>query len=493
MTDKRKNKRKVLESIGWSSGSKFIRQFLQLIFQLLIARILSPEDFGIFSMVIVFSGLADILKGLGLGASLIKSNTHDKEILSSVFWLNVFAGIIIFILFQLSADQIALYFERDELKKIIQVFSLSYFISSINIVQESLLQKNLEFKRLFFIEFISVIFGGIIGIYLSMAGFGVWSLVWQFMVITISSTLLLWITSKWRPLYYINLGKIRHHFKFGSNLVGHDLLSYFSRNIDTFLIGKYLGANQLGIYARAYFLMLQPVSIINQVLARVMFPVLVKFENDLIGLKKYYLKSIEWLAFVMFPIVSFLLIMAKPLILVLLGSQWIESILIFQIFCFYSIIDCIGITSYWIYKSTGQTNKMFKWAIYQTIIITAAILIGIKWGILGVALSYTVFFIIFLWIPGWYYSFKIIELKLKEIFKILSRITFSTILTGITAYFIFHILLQKLQLLGQVCFMIIIWISLYYIYSLFINYKMIYKINNKVTELFHKWNYKKKI
>ena len=205
-------------------------------------------------------------------------------------------------------------------------------------------------------------------------------------------------------------------------------------------------------------------------------------------MKQYYLKSIGILAFFVFPIIAYSFIMAKAIIIVILGTQWIESIEIFQIFCIYSIIDSIGITTFWIYKATGQTDKMFKWAIYQFIVVTTAIIIGLAWGIKGIALAYTISFIILLWIPGWIICFKIINLKLKELFAIILPPFICTIITAICTYIIKTLVFENASLVYQLLIIFLIWTFLYYLLSQKINNQIILIIKGILKKRINKNN-----
>jgi PST family polysaccharide transporter len=468
---------RILSSAGWSFAAKFTRQFYQLIFQIILARVLSPEDFGMLGMILVFSALADILKNMGLGSALIQRSDINDDHLSTVFWINVATGHILLIAFQLLAPYIAKFYKLPELENIVRVYAFIYLIGSFNIVQEALLQKHLQFKRLFFIEVASIIIGGTLAMVLAFNNFGVWTLVWQYLTIAIAGCILSWLTSNWRPKFRFNIRSFVNLRKYGSNLMGHDILSFISRNIDNLLIGRFLGAAALGIYSRAYFLMLQPVNLTSQVLARVMFPVFSRMQNDLDALKNTYIKSIRMVAFVVFPAIVYVMIMAEPLIVTLLGNKWIEVAPILQMFCIYALIDTIGITTGWIFKSLGRTDIMFRWAIYSTSITVAAIIIGLQWGIWGVALMYTLAFLIFLWIPGWWLAFRLIDLPLKIMLRNLAPAFVCTICSGLIMAGTYYFFLKSLPPILS-CFVVLsIGIPSYWLFS--------YLMNKSALEYFH--------
>ncbi len=246
----------------------------------------------------------------------------------------------------------------------------------------------------------------------------------------------------------------------------------------------------LGIYSRAYFLMLQPLSITNQLIARVMFPLLVSLKNDVAAIKRIYLKATRLIAFVVFPFVTFTFVAAKSIILLLLGNKWIEVATLLQVFCIYCLIDTIGITTAWIYKVTGRTGTMFKWGIYNAIVIIAAIIIGLQWGILGVAIAYTLSFLIFLWIPGWYFAYRIIDLTVLTMLKNLSPVFLCCLPMGIAMFFTSSLLDEKVATWLICLLTFITGFSVYILLSAFFlkeNYAFIKsQINTRVNKLIHK-------
>lgn len=444
--DKKELQDKTMRGIGWSSAAKFFRQFIQLAFQILLARLLDPSDFGLLGMILVFSSLTDILKNLGLGQALVHKKVLESELLNAVFWVNIFVGILLLGIFQLAAPWIAAFYKAPALEDITRVYSLIFLIGSFNVVQDALLQKQLQFKRLFVAEAVAVLSGGFLALWLAWKGYGVWTLVWQYLVITLVSTLIIWFTSSWAPSFRFSLKPIGSLQQFGKNLLGHDLLSFVSRNIDNLLIGKFLGAASLGFYSRAYFLMLQPINLTNQVLARVMFPVFAKLQDQPEQIRMAYLKSTRLVSFLVFPAITFVFVMSDPLVRLLLGDKWAETGYLLKIFCVYSLVDTIGVTTGWIYKAIGRTDVMFKWAIYSTTIIVSAILIGLKWGVEGVAISYTVAFIVLLWLPGWYVCYRLIGLKLTDMLKNLAPVFFISLTAGAGMYAVYHYLSKDVPL-----------------------------------------------
>lgn len=421
---------KAIRGIGWSTASKFFRQFVQLFFQLLLARWLSPADFGLIGMIMVFTTLAEILRNLGLGPALIQRNSSQAIHYHSAFWATFTAGLLLNLSFQVLAPVIAQLYGIAELENMVRVFSLIFLIGSLNVVQESILQKNMEFKRLFLMDATAVFISGLAAVWMAFHGFGAWTLIYQYLLLTIISTLILWISSSWKPRWRFSWAALRDLQQFGNHYTGHELLNFVSRNADNLLIGKYIGAAALGFYSRAYFLMLQPINITNQVLARVMFPLLSKYQHDREQIKRIYLKSTGMIGYLLFPVIVYVWVMAEPLVYLLLGPQWTAVAAILRVFCLYCLVDSVGITTTWIYKSLGRTRQLFYWSIYSTLILLIAMGIGLQWGVLGVAWSYTLAFLVLLWLPGWWLAFRIIQLRIGDMLLNLIRPFVASLLSG---------------------------------------------------------------
>lgn len=475
--------KKAIAGIGWSSASKFFRQFAQLFFQIILARLLQPADFGILAMVIVITTLAEIIRSMGLGAALIQKQDAGDRHYNAAFWGNVAVGIILNILIQITAPWISAFYGQPELEKILRVYSIVFLIGSLNVVQESLMQKKLEFRRLFMMDAISITISGALALYLAFTGWGVWTLIIQYITITTISTIILWITSSWKPSFSFSSGAFRDIRAYGFNFLGYELMNFFARNIDNLLIGKYIGASALGFYSRAYFLMLQPLNITNQVLARVMFPVLARMQENKDEIKRVYLKSTSLTAFIVFPAIVFVFVCTEPVIELIFGEKWLPAAAILRVFCIYSLVDTIGITTAWLYKSLGRTDIMFRWTVFSTVITAVAIIIGLKWGALGVAISYTVAFLTILWIPGWIIAFRQIDLAVTKMLTNLFPVLLSAVLAALFIILWNHSLPLPSSLPLQVFSQLLVYVVCYLAFSWLFNRSSLLYVTNMFSVL----------
>lgn len=450
-------KEKVIGNIRWSVLSKFSRQILQLCIIFILSRIMGPVEFGLMAMVTSFSMLAEITRNMGMGAAVIQQKNETPQLLNTAFCFNLIIGVGVFLAFFISAPLLASFFNQPVLASLVRVFSIVYIIGSLNIVQEALLQKRMEFRRLFFMDVISVITSGTLAIIMAMNGWGAWSLVVQYISMITVSTVILWLTSSWKPRLEFDHATFSQLKKYSFNLFAHDVLYFFARDTDKFLIGKYLGPATLGIYYRAFLIMLLPVNQINVVITKVMFPVMSALQDNIREMKRVYLKATHMISFVSFPALSIFFIIAEPLILLLLGSKWLGVVFYLKIFCIYGMLESVGTTIYWIYKSLGRTDLMLRWGIISTFFIIIAIIGGLLWnGAAGIAILYVAVQVIILWIPGWKMAFRLIDLNIVTMLKNIGPNFFNSIMAmplAIWVYSMFHSSMPPILLIIVVCIM----------------------------------------
>jgi O-antigen/teichoic acid export membrane protein len=387
-------KDKTIKGVAWSGISQFGKQLCQVLITAVMARMLTPTDFGLIGMATVFTGFITIFNTLGVSSALIQKQDTTTQHLSSAFWLNVFFGLFLTVFFICVSPWIARFYHQPGLNLILIVLSLNFFISSFSTVQRSVLIKEMEFKILTKRDITAIILSGIIGIIMAFYGFGVWSLVGQSLALTFFNAYLLWTLSPWKPQWYFSLKEIKDIFLFSSNVTGFNIVNYFARNVDYLLIGKFLGGESLGFYTLAYKMMLVPIANISWVLCRVMFPAFSKIQHDIARVRRNYLKIIQVVSLVTFPLLLGLFAIAPELVEIFLGSHWKPSVPIIQILCFCGMVQSVTSVGGVIYLSLGRPGLQLSIGIINTILASLSILYGLQYGVTGVALSYTIFYIL---------------------------------------------------------------------------------------------------
>ncbi len=424
---------RTVQGVGWSGISQFTRLLLQLVITAILARLLTPNDFGLLAMAIVFANFVSIFRDFGLTAALIQRKGLTEQHLSTSFWINISAGLFLAMILACLAPAIAYFYGEGRLTFIMLVLASTFFISSFGIVQRALLAKGLHFRSLAIVEILGVSVSGTVAVVLAFSGYGVWSLVWQQVVFSFVIVILLWNFSSWRPKFLFRWQLAKELLGFGLNLTGFTFVNYFNRNLDNLLIGKFLGLAPLGFYNLAYRLLLFPLSNISSVIGRVMFPSLSVIRDDKSKVRYAYMKATRYIAAVTFPLMVGLLVVAPEFIKVVFGPQWNRSIFLLQILALVALVQSIGTTVGWIYQSQGRTDIMFRWGLFSVSVIATSFILGLHWDVEGVAIAYMIASLL-LEYPSFYISFKLIDLKFAYFIRQFSSISAAVIGMGMIVF-----------------------------------------------------------
>ncbi|MEN8154149.1 MAG: MOP flippase family protein [Acidobacteriota bacterium] len=427
-------KKKVISGLGWSSTSRIFQYIFNFIITIVLIRLIDPSEFGVFAMAVVLIGFASLFSEIGFNEALIQKKDITGVQLNSIFWLNLIIAFTITVILVLTAPLISIFYKENILKEIIVIISINFLILPFQSIQTVLLKKNLEFKKISIIEIITMLVSGFFALALAVLNFKIWALVAQSIVSSLTRVILIRKFSSWRVEFKFDLKSIKILFKFSSNLFGFKLFNYFARNMDNILIGKYLGANSLGIYSKAYSIMLFPITKLGGIISQVLFPALSSIQSDLKRVKKIYLQITRGIAILTFPLIIGIITISDKLIPLLFGEKWIDIIPVLQILCIGGLAQSIGTTMGIIYTSQGRTDIMMKWGIFSGTVRVIAIIIGLRWGIIGVSSLYVLSGYLFLFYPGWKIVGKIINMKFTEMMKNLFPAFLSSIIMGIAVF-----------------------------------------------------------
>jgi len=426
-------KSKVIRGTKWVAFANVFKQILQVTSLVVFARLLSPDDFGLFALLMVFVSFLVMFTDMGTASALVHIKEPSHKLLSSVFFFNLFIGVSFAILLTLSSEYISLFFNSPKLEPLLQLASINFIIMSLGVVQKVRYEKELDFKYVTIIESISIFIGISGGITLAFLGVGVYSLVFQLLITSTLTVTLLWRVSKWRPLLYFSINDIKSIWRYTANLSIFNLVNYFARNSDNFLIGKFLNSSSLGVYSLAYNIMLYPLQNISRVLLRILFPAFSKIQDNNQKFRDAYLKTIFFISLVSFPIMSGLIATADIFVEVLFGDKWANLAPILMILAPVGVIQSIGTTNGSIYMAKGSTDLLLRVGVWSTIVTVAFFIGGIFYGVEGVALSYLLSNII-LFYPVFKISWSQIELTVWEgLSKVLPILIISSIM-GLTVW-----------------------------------------------------------
>lgn len=406
--------RSIATGVKWSSVSQGGRQLFQWTTNIILARLLVPEDFGLAGMAMVVVGFSALFVDLGTQSAIIREKEMSEDLLDSVFWFNAALGLLVAVAMFVAAEPVAQFFDRDELVSIVKVLAVVSLMSSLQAVHRALLTRKMDFKSLARVEVCSVVAGAAMAISMAFGGYGVWSLVWQFIVQTAFSFIGFWWVSTWRPRMIFSLKEIRRVWSYSMNLTGFLIFNYVIRNADNLLIGKFIGAVELGYYGIAYRFLLYPVQNISNVVSRVLMPALSKVQDDNERFGDVYLKTVRYVAFITFPVMVGLFAVADPMVRSLLGEKWRPVVLLIMILAPVGLTQSIGATVGTIYQAKGRTDWQFRWGVGAGTFLVLAYVVGLKWGIIGVAVSYLVASCLLLY-PNFAIPFSIIKLPLNRL------------------------------------------------------------------------------
>jgi len=427
-------KHKTATGILWNAIDKFAVQGIQFLLGIIIARILSPSDFGLIGMLTIFIVLAQLLIDSGFGKALIQKKNRNDVDFSTVFYFNLLFSIILYFILFFTAPLISQFYNIPTLTILTRVLALSIIINSFSVVQTAKFAIGLEFKKMALINFIAVIISGTIGIIAAYSGFGVWSLVIQTLTKAFIVALLFWIFSRWTPLFVFSFASFKELFHFGSKLLGAGVIATFFQNIYTLLIGKFFSASTLGYYTRGVQFSEFSSGTITSILQNVSFPVLSSLQDDKEKLFAVYKKFVRLSAFIIFPLMTLLALLADPFIRILLTDKWLLTIPILQWLCFARIFTPISTLNMNILNVLGRSDLFLKLDILKIPIMVAILVIalplGIKAVVIGSLIDSFIAFFINTYYPGKFFNFGAVS-QLKEI----SKIMLATLLMAAIVFF----------------------------------------------------------
>jgi len=376
-------KDKTVFGMMWGAVGKVGTLTINFLTNLVLARLLMPEDFGTIAMLAIFLAVSNIFIQGGLGAALIQKKNPEHRDYSTVFYWNLVVALIFYLLLYVCAPFIADYYALPLVKPLLRVQSLVLIIQSFSIVQYTQLQKQMNFRALAIRNMAAALAGTLIAIPLALWGFGPWSLVASAILASIVNVLLLWKMSTWRPTWEFSFESLKSLFSFGGLMLLSSLAETLYTNLQGLIIGKRFSASDLGYFSQAKKLEEIPVTGLSSIVNDVTFPAFASLQDDSERLLAGVRKSTKALTFLNFPMMILLMIVAQPLICLLYGSKWEASAPYFQILCISGLIYAVNTLNTNVIKSLGKGKIYFVIQIVKRLIGIALILFGMKFGIFG--------------------------------------------------------------------------------------------------------------
>ncbi|MDR5590582.1 lipopolysaccharide biosynthesis protein [Christiangramia sp. SM2212] len=468
----------------WTFSQQFGTQLISFIVSLFLARILLPAEFGLIGMIAVFISIGKALVDSGLTQSIIRSKKLDQEDYSTVFFFNLAASFLIYLIIFFIAPFIADFYNQSILVDILRLYCITFIISAFSAVQLARLTQRMDFKTQTIIAIPSILIGGIVGITMAYSGYGVWSLVWNQIITALVSSIQIWIYSKWTPSFTFSLRKFKDHFNFGYKLTISSLLDRIFSNLYIIVIGKFFAPSQVGFYTRAETMKQLPVSNISMALNKVTYPLFSTIQDDNVRLKKVYKKLMRMVVFVIAPVLMILAALAEPLFRFLFTEKWLPAVPYFQILCLSGILYPVHMYNLNVLKVKGRSDLFLKLAIIKKVLVVILVVIGLQFGIYGILWSQVIMSCV-AFIINSFYTNKFINYSAFEQIKDLIPIFLVSGLIGISVYLVDSYLQFSLDIAR-----ILVWgttgTTLYLIICHVLNFEGTHEIKNIVKNVIEK-------
>jgi teichuronic acid exporter len=374
-------KQKTVSGLIWSFIDNLANLGISFLIGVVLARILSPKDFGLIGMLSIFIAISQSFIDSGFRQSLLRKQNCTQADYSTVFYFNVVVGLLFYTILYVSAKPISNFFNEPILKDLIRILGLGLIINSLTIIQSTLLTKRIDFKLQAKISVVSSVLSGIISIYMAYTGWGVWSLVVLTLVKYFTNLILLWLWSSWRPLWNFSLNSLNELFSFGSKLLVSGLIDTIYKNAYYIIIGKYFSALELGYYTRADQFQALPSSNIQSIIGRVSYPVLLTIQDDIPRLREAYKKIIRSTMLITFILMLGMAAVARPMVYSLIGEKWDSCVIYLQLLCFVGMFYPLHALNLNMLEVQGRSDLFLRLEIIKKILAVPIIITGILWGI----------------------------------------------------------------------------------------------------------------
>jgi O-antigen/teichoic acid export membrane protein len=369
-------------------GAQVIRFAVRMASTIALARLLTPRDYGLIAMVAILVDFVSMFQHMGLSTATVKWAELNHRQVSTLFWVNTILSAAIMIMAMSFAPLLAWFYHEPRLIAVTVCYAVSIFLTGLNIQHEAILSRQMRFGTMAAIELIAIVTGLGAAIVAAWYGAGYWALVINQLVMTLATVVGVWATCTWRPGLPSRNSGVRSMLSYGGNLTGYNVTNYFARNLDNALIGKVWGVHQLGVYSRAYQMLLMPIAQINNPLVAVAVPALSRLAHAPERYRAAYLKILEKIAMITMPGIVFMIAMSDWLVLLLLGPQWGEAGRIFMLLGIAAVLQPVTRTVPWLFTTQGRSREMLKWGFIGSGIAVISILAGLPWGATGVAAAY---------------------------------------------------------------------------------------------------------
>jgi len=414
--------------------AQILKHVLRLASVIVMARLLTPDDYGLVAMVTAITHFVAMFKDLGLSYVTIQRKDITHEQVNALFWINVILSLALMVVCAALGPLLAWFYNKPVLLWITVAMSVGYIFGGVSAQHQALLRRQMRFARLAAIEVTALAVGVAVGITAALSGAHYWALVLVSLSIGLVSAAGCWLACGWRPSWPSRtIDGLRSMLSFGGHLTAFDVMNYFSRNIDKVLVGRFYASATLGIYGKALTLMSMPLRALNAPMRAVAIPALSRLHDSPKMFRQFYLRGVWLLAFLTMPAVALCVVLAEPLVLLLLGEQWRAVAPVFAVLGAFAILLPVWNTMSWLYISTEQAKRMFKWGIIDSSCVLVSIAVGLPFGILGLACAFS-FVRVVLFVPCLAFAAKNTPVSCGHILRAIAPPLLASLVAGGLVY-----------------------------------------------------------
>lgn len=385
-------KQKAASGMVWTALQRYSTMLIQFISGIILARLLTPHDYGCIGMLMIFMVIAEAFIDGGFGSALIQKKRPTQEDYSTIFWFNVGMSVLLYAVLYVSAPAIARFYDISLLCDVLRVQGVILFIYAFNVIQKNQLRKKLNFKVLSIVTVTTSITALIVTILMAYHGFGVWALVTQNIITAAIPALVFWFYIKWRPIWTFSVKSFKELFSFGFYMFLTHLLNQFGNQFQGLLIGRFYNASTMGYYSKAIHTEKLASTSISQVLTQVTYPLYAEVQDDKAQLANMIKRLTMTLSYITFPLMFVLILCAKPIFVLLYSDRWIDSVPYFQVLCISGLAYSLQSVNYQSIAAIGKSRTMFVWTIVKRVVgicfvVAGLLLYGMKGLLIGMVLN----------------------------------------------------------------------------------------------------------
>ena len=392
MAKQKSLKQKAAAGMVWTALQKYSKMFIRFVSGIILARLLTPYDYGCIGMLSIFMALAETIIDGGFGSALIQKKRPTQIDYSTIFYWNIGMSVVMYAVLYVSAPAIARFYNIPLLSSVLRVQGLVVFIYAFNIIQKNQLRKKLNFKILSIITITTSLVSLSVTIFMAYKGFGVWALVAQNLISAAIPALVFWFYVKWRPVWAFSWASFKELFSFGAFMFLTNILNRFSQQLQGLLIGKFFDPVTMGYYSKAHSTEKLASHSISQVMSQVTYPLYSEAQDDKKQLANIIRRLTMTLSYLTFPLLMVLLLCAKPIFILLYSDRWLQSVPYFQVLCIAGMAGCLQSVNNHSIAAIGESRAMFSWTIIKRTIsivmmVGGLVLFGMKGLLFGLAIS----------------------------------------------------------------------------------------------------------